>query len=136
VCVFLFFRLFRLFALRANFSSLSLLLLLCFSIITKNISQNLISSYIMSLWVDKYRPIELNQCEHVNASVANHLKELVQGWRLSTLCVLFFPFARKFSNSLFLLRAFQNSLFLFLFLFLSRARFFFKSRTLLYVYPR
>jgi|TARA_B110000046_G_scaffold139692_1_gene146157 hypothetical protein len=78
VCVFLFFRLFRLFALRANFSSLSLLLLLCFSIITKNTSQNLISSYIMSLWVDKYRPIELNQCEHVNASVANHLKELVK----------------------------------------------------------
>jgi len=76
VCVFLFFRLFRLFALHANFSSL--LLLLCFSIITKNISQNLISSYIMSLWVDKYRPIELNQCEHVNASVANHLKELVK----------------------------------------------------------
>ena len=33
---------------------------------------------IMSLWVDKYRPIELNQCEHVNASVANHLKELVK----------------------------------------------------------
>ncbi len=78
MCVFLFFRLFRLFALRANFSSLSLLLLLCFSIITKNTSQNLISSYIMSLWVDKYRPIELNQCEHVNASVANHLKELVK----------------------------------------------------------
>ena len=76
VCVFLFFRLFRLFALHANFSSL--LLLLCFSIITKNTSQNLISSYIMSLWVDKYRPIELNQCEHVNASVANHLKELVK----------------------------------------------------------
>ncbi len=59
------------------FFSLSLLLL-CFSIITKNTSQNLISSYIMSLWVDKYRPIELNQCEHVNASVANHLKELVK----------------------------------------------------------
>jgi hypothetical protein len=61
------------------FFSLSLLLLLCFfSFITKNTSQNLISSYIMSLWVDKYRPIELNQCEHVNASVANHLKELVK----------------------------------------------------------
>ena len=49
-----------------------------FSFIIKNTSQNLISSYIMSLWVDKYRPIELNQCEHVNASVANHLKELVK----------------------------------------------------------
>ena len=34
-------------------------------------------SIIMSLWVDKYRPIELNQCEHVNANVANHLKALV-----------------------------------------------------------
>lgn len=32
----------------------------------------------MSLWVDKYRPIELSQCEHVNADVANHLKELVK----------------------------------------------------------
>ena len=40
------------------------------------------------------------------------LERTRQGWRLSTLCVLFFPFARKFSNSLFLLRAFQNSLFL------------------------
>ena len=63
--------------LHANFSSL-LLLLFGFSFIIKNTSQNLISSYIMSLWVDKYRPIELNQCEHVNASVANHLKELVK----------------------------------------------------------
>lgn len=53
------------------------------------------------------------------------LERTRQGWRLSTLCVLFFPFARKFSNSLFLLRAFQNSLFLFLFL--SRARFFLKG---------
>ena len=61
--------------LHANFSSL---LLFGFSFIIKNTSQNLISSYIMSLWVDKYRPIELNQCEHVNASVANHLKELVK----------------------------------------------------------
>jgi len=67
---------FWLFAFFANFS---FLLLLCvFSSIIKNTSQNLISSYIMSLWVDKYRPIELNQCEHVNASVANHLKELVK----------------------------------------------------------
>ena len=77
MCVSLFptFSAFRL-ACKLFFSSL--LLLLCFSIITKNTSQNLISSYIMSLWVDKYRPIELNQCEHVNASVANHLKELVK----------------------------------------------------------
>ena len=76
LCVFLFFLTFWLFAFFANFS---FLLLLCvFSIIIKNTSQNLISSYIMSLWVDKYRPIELNQCEHVNASVANHLKELVK----------------------------------------------------------
>lgn len=76
LCVFLFFLTFWLFALHANFSSL--LLLCVFSFIIKNTSQNLISSYIMSLWVDKYRPIELNQCEHVNASVANHLKELVK----------------------------------------------------------
>ena len=107
-----------------------------FSIIIKNTSQNLISSYIMSLWVDKYRPIELNQCEHVNASVANHLKELVKDGDCPHCASFSSPCAGKFSNSLFLLRAFQNSLFLFLFLFLSRARFFFKSRTLLYVYPR
>ena len=76
MCVSLFptFSAFRL-ACKLFFSSSSFMF---FSIITKNTSQNLISSYIMSLWVDKYRPIELNQCEHVNASVANHLKELVK----------------------------------------------------------
>ena len=76
MCVSLFFLTFSAFRLACKlfFSSSSFM----FSIITKNTSQNLISSYIMSLWVDKYRPIELNQCEHVNASVANHLKELVK----------------------------------------------------------
>lgn len=78
LCVFLSFSwLFPLFALHANFSSL--LLLLCFfHHHKKHLPKSLISSHIMSLWVDKYRPIELNQCEHVNASVANHLKELVK----------------------------------------------------------
>ena len=105
-----------------------------FSIITKNTSQNLISSYIMSLWVDKYRPIELNQCEHVNASVANHLKELVKDGDC--------PHCASFSSLL--LGNFQTLFFFcvlfkilsFSFSFSLRARFFFKSRTLLYVYPR
>ena len=75
VCVFLSFSdFFRLFALACKL----FFFFYGFSFIIKNTSQNLISSYIMSLWVDKYRPIELNQCEHVNASVANHLKELVK----------------------------------------------------------
>ena len=77
VCVFLFFRLFRLFFCMQTFLLFSSSFMF-FSIITKNTSKKIISSYIMSLWVDKYRPIELNQCEHVNASVANHLKELVK----------------------------------------------------------
>ena len=77
MCVSLFFRLFP--AFRPCMQTFLLFFFFYgFSFIIKNTSQNLISSYIMSLWVDKYRPIELNQCEHVNASVANHLKELVK----------------------------------------------------------
>ena len=135
MCVSLFptFSAFRL-AGKLFFSSSVLLLLCFFSIITKNTSQNLISSYIMSLWVDKYRPIELNQCEHVNASVANHLKELVKDGDC--------PHCASFSSLL--LGNFQTLFFFcvlfkilsFSFSFSLRARFFFKSRTLLYVYPR
>ena len=136
MCVFLFFRLFRLFALRANFSSLSLLLLLCFSIITKNTSQNLISSYIMSLWVDKYRPIELNQCEHVNASVANHLKELVKDGDCPHCASFSSLLLGNFQTLFFFCVLFKILSFSFSFSFSLRARFFFKSRTLLYVYPR
>ena len=137
MCVFLFFRLFRLFALHANFSSLSLLLLLCFfSIITKNTSQNLISSYIMSLWVDKYRPIELNQCEHVNASVANHLKELVKDGDCPHCASFSSLLLGNFQTLFFFCVLFKILSFSFSFSFSLRARFFFKSRTLLYVYPR
>ena len=123
MCVFLFFRLFRLFfACKLFFSSSSFMF---FSIITKNTSQNLISSYIMSLWVDKYRPIELNQCEHVNASVANHLKELVKDGDCPH-CASFYSLLLGNFKLSFSFACFSNSLFLFLFLFLSRARFFLK----------
>ena len=132
VCVSLFFRLFP--AFRPCMQTFLLFFFFYgFSFIIKNTSQNLISSYIMSLWVDKYRPIELNQCEHVNASVANHLKELVKDGDC--------PHCASFSSLL--LGNFQT-LFFFCVLFkilsfsfsFSLARFFFKSRTLLYVYPR
>ncbi len=122
--------------MRTFLLSLLLLLLLCFSIITKNTSQNLISSYIMSLWVDKYRPIELNQCEHVNASVANHLKELVKDGDCPHCASFSSLLLGNFQTLFFFCVLFKILSFSFSFSFSLRARFFFKSRTLLYVYPR
>ena len=135
MCVSLFptFSAFRL-ACELFFSSSSLLCF--FSIITKNTSQNLISSYIMSLWVDKYRPIELNQCEHVNASVANHLKELVKDGDCPHCASFSSLLLGNFQTLFFFCVLFKILSFSFSFSFSLRARFFFKSRTLLYVYPR
>jgi len=73
----------------------------------------------MSLWVDKYRPIELNQCEHVNAGVANHLKQLVKDGdcpHCASVCSVLLLLMVEISNRpCFVLLAFQKFLFLFFF---------------------
>ena len=73
----------------------------------------------MSLWVDKYRPIELDQCEHVNAGVANHLKQLVKDGdcpHCASVCSVLLLLMVGISNRpCFVLLAFQKFLFLFFF---------------------